>query len=401
MKRILFTHPSAELYGSDRTLLQLIEAFGRGAAGEVEAIVALPRRGILADRLEACGAEVVVGELGAALRSDLSPLRFPSFVRKARQGARFIQETVERRGIDLVHTNTSVLLGAAWGARRSGVPHAWHVHEILDEPVWAARTMRSVIARLADLGIANSRATAASMFAPQLKRIAVVHNGVDAARFNQLDPIRARRDVGVAPGGPLVVLPGRINSWKGQRLLVEAVALLREQRVHTGARFLIVGDAPPGQPGHLLELEAEIARRDLGNCITRLPFTEALPSLLQAADVCVIPSVRPEPFGLVAIEAMAAGTAVVAANHGGLAEIVECGVTGQLFEPRSAQGLAGALGRVLEDDVLRARMGRHGAQRQRESFTVDRYVNGILDAYTELLGAPLGARSSDALGRAA
>ena len=133
MSAILFTHPSAELYGADRTLLQVVEAIAeRQKRGDTsvpdQVIVALPRRGVLADRLEDLGAKVEVGELGAALRADLAPGRFGAFLRKARTGARFVESLIKRYGVDIVHTNTTVLIGAAYGAHRSSAQHVWHIH---------------------------------------------------------------------------------------------------------------------------------------------------------------------------------------------------------------------------------------------------------------------------------
>ena len=181
MSAILFTHPSSELYGADRTLLQVVEAIAerRGVTGcgvPDRVVVALPRRGVLADRLEALGATVEVGELGAALRADLAPGRFGQFLSKARTGARFVESLVKRHGIDIVHTNTTVLIGAAYGAHRSNARHVWHVHEILDRPTWARAGVRSLIRRWSDVAIANSRATAAAMLDPRIERAETIYN---------------------------------------------------------------------------------------------------------------------------------------------------------------------------------------------------------------------------------
>jgi glycosyltransferase involved in cell wall biosynthesis len=93
-----------------------------------------------------------------------------------------------------------------------------------------------------------------------------------------------------------------------------------------------------------------------------------------ASDIAVVPSLEPEPFGMVAIEAMACGLPVLAARHGGLLDIVEDGVTGLFFEPRDARSLAEMLFRLLKDPQLRARMGVAGAQRQRAMFSLQTQI---------------------------
>lgn len=385
MGTILFTHPSAELYGADKTLLQAVRA---AVQGGWRAVVALPRRGVLADELEGAGATVEVGELGAAMRADLSPTRFPAFLMKARAGARFVSGLVERHGVDVVHTNTSVLVGAAWGAHRSRARHVWHVHEILESPTWANRTMRRVIRAWADLAIANSEATARAMFDPRMESMAVVHNGVEGpgpVKGTGRDEL-ARR-FGIPPDGPLVVVPGRINGWKGQKLVVEAVERARVALGHV--QFVFAGDAPPGQEHFAEELGDAIARTGLGASMHRIGFTRELEGLMAAADLCVVPSTLPEPFGMVAIESMATGTPVLAAGHGGLVEIVEDGVNGALFIPGSPEDLSLQLQGLLGAPEELVALGTTARRTVAERFGVARYGAELLECYHRV--APVAA----------
>ena len=390
MSAILFTHPSAELYGADRTLLQVVEAIAErqgspganGARVPSQVVVALPRRGVLADRLEALGATVEVGELGAALRADLAPGRFGKFLRKARSGARFVESLVKRHGIDVVHTNTTVLIGAAYGAHRSSAKHVWHVHEILDSPAWARSGVRSLIRRWSDVAIANSRATAAAMLDPRIERAVTIHNGVagDRAGADLTEAFEVRRGLGLKEEDQLAVLPGRVNSWKGHRLVLDAVESMSAPAPHV----VFAGSPPPGQEHFAIQLDADVRERGLQDRITRIPFTDDLPSLLAAADVCLVPSTRPEPFGLVAIESMAVGTPVLAAGHGGLPEIVEDDVTGALFVPGDVDSLVAKLTHVLADPARLAAMGAAALKRQQAMFTHESYAEAMLGVYASL-----------------
>jgi glycosyltransferase involved in cell wall biosynthesis len=378
---LLFLHPSAELYGADRTLLQLVSGLDRR---RWHAVVALPRRGPLADALEQAGARVEVGELGVGARGDLSPLGLISLAWRIPRAILFVQELVRRHRPVVVHTNTMVVLGGALGAKLSPVWHLWHVHEILERPRWLARAYARLLAWLADEVVSNSEATRACFdrWSPRLaRRHSVVLNGVDPERLDpgQADPLALKRELGLAPDTPLVLLVGRINSWKGQSLLVDAFARLSAR--HPRARVALIGDAPPGQPQFETDLDEHIARAGLQGVVLRAPFRADVASLYAAADICVVPSTRPEPFGLVAIEAMALARPVVAADHGGVTEIVVDGETGRLVLPGDAQALGDALDQLLGAPETARAMGLAGRARQRALFTVERYVEAFAERY--------------------
>ena len=170
---------------------------------------------------------------------------------------------------------------------------------------------------------------------------------------------------------------------QGHHLALDAIELLGDSAPHV----IFAGSPPPGQEHFAISLDAEIRERGLQDRVTRIPFTDELPSLLAAADVCLVPSTRPEPFGLVAIEAMAVGTPVIGADHGGLQEIIEDGVTGALFEPCSPASLAATVERLLSNREQLSSMGTAARERQQELFSHESYASAMLKVY-ESLTAP-------------
>ncbi len=373
-RTLLFFHASAELYGSDRTLLQLAEGLDRGAW---RVVVALPREGPLSRALRTAGATVEIGPLCTFGRATLRPRGFVRAARELPAAVRFARALVRRHRPAVVHTNTIVVLSGALAARAEHVPHVWHVHEILERPAWIARALARFVARRSTHVVANSAATAAALrararFAPGA--LSVIANGVgsSAAPCDAAARARALARLDLDPARRWVLLAGRINAWKGHALLLDACKRIAARRPELG--LLFAGDAPPGQPAFELALERDIAASGLGERVRRFPFVEDVVALYAAATVVAVPSTLPEPVGRVAAEAMAAGRAVVAAAHGGLAEIVEHDATGILVAPRDAEALAHALERLLGDPALADRMGRAGRARQREHFSVERYV---------------------------
>ncbi|MER5458373.1 glycosyltransferase family 4 protein [Micromonospora sp. NPDC002389] len=180
----------------------------------------------------------------------------------------------------------------------------------------------------------------------------VVPNGVDdrawRARPRAVATARAR----FAGDGPLVGYAGRLVYEKGVQHLVDAVPELRER--HPGLRVLIAGDGP-----YRGELEERIGQLGLGGSVRFAGFLDntQLPAVLGATDATVVPSLY-EPFGMVALEAAAAGAPLAVARTGGLAEIVEPGVTGVTFPHSDPSALAGAVGHLLGDEVFARRVAR-------------------------------------------
>jgi glycosyltransferase involved in cell wall biosynthesis len=116
-----------------------------------------------------------------------------------------------------------------------------------------------------------------------------------------------------------------------------------------------------------------------------IPFVDDIWPVWFGMDIAVVPSTEPESFGMVAIEAMAAGVPVIAANHGGVLDILLHEQTGLLFPPRDALALADAIERLASDEPLRRRLGAAGATRQREFFSVERQVECTAKVYEGMI----------------
>jgi D-inositol-3-phosphate glycosyltransferase len=193
------------------------------------------------------------------------------------------------------------------------------------------------------------------------EKIAVIPCGVDTALFAPGDAEAARAVLGL-PAGPLLLYVGRIAPIKGLETLLDALGCLRG----TGhpARLIVVGGEADERPdGHETELRRRAVRQGLGDVVTFVGAQpqERLREYYVAADATVLPSYY-ESFGMVALEAMACGSAVVASRVGGLQTTVRDGVTGLLVSEGDSCALAATISRVLDDSALRWRLGREGVR---------------------------------------
>ena len=191
----------------------------------------------------------------------------------------------------------------------------------------------------------------------------------------------ARREaLGLPAAGPLIGSVGRLDPVKGHDLLIRAFAKLQDPQ----ARLILIGDGEK-------RAEYETLAQELG-ISDRVRFTgwrEDVGDLLEALDLFVFPS-RNEGMGRAAVEAMAAGLAVVAARTGGLPEVVRDGETGLLVPPDDADALAAAIARLLARPEERMAMGEAG-RKLAQNFGAERMCERLETLYARLLASPAGA----------
>jgi glycosyltransferase involved in cell wall biosynthesis len=386
MKNVLIVHQSAEMYGSDRVLLTL--AIGMNQRGHFHPIVVLPCHGPLENALCEAGVEVHLGEVAKITRATFTPLGIPALLGKAWSSIGQIDMLLAGREVAFVHSNTlAVLAGAGWALRHRR-PHLWHVHEIITSPRIARFGFPFMIRCFADRVVAISTQTRRWLVTEQpalAERCVIVFDGVPVTeRPSDAAIAKFRASVGASDNHVVVTLAGRINRWKGQEVLIKAAALLKGKTGSDCIRFVIAGGPAPGGEGIPVRLQTLVRGLGLSNSFVFLEFVQDIWPVWFGTDIAVVPSTEPEPFGMVAIEAMAAGIPVVASAHGGLLDCIDHPKTGLLITPNSADALADAIAELAADPGLRARMGAAGRERQLRMFSMEQFIQGIETIYEGL-----------------
>ncbi|MFY1702560.1 glycosyltransferase family 4 protein [Micromonospora sp. WMMA1923] len=201
-----------------------------------------------------------------------------------------------------------------------------------------------------------------ALFGVGTDRVDVVPNGVEPHRWRVPTSAVTSARTRFAGDGPLVTFAGRLVYEKGVQHLVAGLPRLRER--HPGLRVVIAGDGP-----YKPALEAEVHRLGLGGAVTMPGFLGGtdLPALMAASDCFAVPSIY-EPFGMVALEGAAAGAPLAVAATGGLAEIVEPGVTGMTFAPQDPDGLVEAVHALLSDTERSRTLARRARRMVHEQY---------------------------------
>jgi glycosyltransferase involved in cell wall biosynthesis len=345
------------MFGADRILLQvvrsLLEAPGLSAEVWLPSDVEAGEDSIERE-LRGLGVTVRVLPLPILRRKDLTPRRFPGLVwRTIRLTAR-----LARTRPYIVYCATSAALLAAPASRLAGVPFViLHIQEI-----WSGREAATLglLARACTHAVAISESARASLVGRIRSRAITISNAVPDHATPPPAPI-------ARGAGPLqFLIASRWNSWKGHETLLTAW----DARDASPGELTIVGSAP--EVGISVDVEGLVAGlrhpesvRVVGQVSDVIPYVDA-------ADVMLVPSDEPEPFGLVAIEAFSRYRPVIGTNAGGLAEVVASGEDGILVPLRDAEALAAALYGMDRNSARK--MGIAGRVSYENTYSIDRYL---------------------------
>ncbi len=409
--RVLFINDTARNGGPGRSLHSILKFLDPRV---VHRAVVLPRAGAIADLLTNDG---VVDELRfepSLVENPIEPwgrpmqrrdfdapvarkaLRFAGNVVKASRAVVRLASLIRRERFDLIYCNgTNANFAGAALARLTGVPALWHVRYTSVPPALLGLHRRLSAGHAIRRVICVSRA-AAGLFAHCPSKVAIIHNALDVSDF---DPAKVtgtlRQALGLSPDAIIFGSHGRVLRRKGYVEMVRAarIALDRMAEADRAAVFfVVVGDTPDDfRPDHVEECRALAEHLGLAGRFFMLGFVADVRSLVSDFDVAVVPSVYADPLPRAVIESMALGKPVLAYDVGGVVEMLDDGVTGELvpFEaasgraeeasPGAVERLADAFVRYAADAPLRRRQGRAARERIMRDFDARTHARRIQD----------------------
>jgi len=377
--RILYVSATGVLGGAERSLLVLVQALDRT---RFEPLAAVPPEGPLGARLRSLSVDVFpIPPLRP--RRSAGPGRLALTASRWAAAAWTIAQEARRRRVGLIHSNnTAAHLAALPAAVLAHLPCLWHLRDLH---------------RLGRLGPMLAQATHATLFVSEAVRRAadlpqsasriasIVPNAIDAGAFARAArPGALRLELGIAPGTPLVLMVAHMVPWKRHDVFIRAIGLLRER--HPGVAAAVAGADLFGEhPGYASSLRRLVGELGLDGKLHFIGHREDVPTLMADCDVLAVAS-DAEPFGRVALEAMAVGTPVVGMAAGGLSEVVADGKTGMVVPPGDPAALADALHAVLSRPSLRKAMGEAARRCVRDRFSAAEHGRRIGRVYEEVLG---------------
>lgn len=300
-----------------------------------------------------------------------------------------LRSVIRKYNVDVVHACSRA---PAWSARRAVKRSKAHYVTSCH----AAHTVGNIFKRLYNSSIASGeRVIAVSHFladyleqnyGTDAEKIRVIHRGVSLAKYhpNAVTPerlIKVAQSWRVPDGASVVMLPGRVSRKKGHRFLIDALYSLRMPDV-----FCVFLGSSLGNEAYRAELEKYITEKGMEGAVRIIPACDDMPAAYMLATVTVAPTLEPEGFGRIAIEAQAMGRPVIVTDHGGVRETVLRDETGWMIEPGDVSGFATAIREALTlEPKERALLATRGMAHVAENFTNEKMCSKTLDVYAEVI----------------
>lgn len=305
-----------------------------------------------------------------------------------------LMKVIQTYKVDVVHARSRAPAWSAWLAARKCKTifiTTWHG---VYQAKWFAKHWYNRVMTYGQKVIAISHYIAEllqNQYHVEKERISIISRGVDLEVFNPNLFLGNRINLlaqnwSISEEQKIIILPGRITEWKGHELLMRAFAEIKVKYPD----WICIFVGPVKHKDHFLKKLLELADYlKIKDSVYFVGNSQDMPAVLALANIVVVPSIKPEPFGRVVIEAQAMEKPVVVANHGGAAETIEDGVTGYLFTPGSVNNLAMILDQLMQksDDDLKW-IGRIAREEVQKKYTLEKMQQKTLEVYNEVLPTP-------------
>jgi glycosyltransferase involved in cell wall biosynthesis len=379
------------MYGSSKVLLQAVTALK--ASGHKVCVV-VSEKGLLTETLALEGIETKTIRLGILRRRYFNALGLLNRAGVLTRAFFALKKLCKQNQIDIIYTNTAPVIIGGILSKFTGIKNVWHLHEILEPSSFMHRFFGWLINATAQKVIVVSDAVY-NNWAGRIdaSKMVKVYNGFETSDINvdvnvdvnvgatantnanNIKPLRAQLNLN--DNNVLVGMVGRVNLIKGQFYFIQIAAAAKAAGLN--CHFVMIGDAYKGYEYLYPQLESKITTLGLQSSITNLYYQPNAAAFIQQLDIFVLPSIKPDSFPVVILEAMAAGKPIIATNQGGAQEQIVDSVTGFLVPINNATIAAQKLGVLVNNPDMRTRMGQAGAKKLQEQFSLATFNKNIVD----------------------
>lgn len=374
--RVLLVNHVGKMSGAESSLISMASALDKSS---FELFAAVPE-GDLAKKLSELGISVkLIHEWRP--RRCLRPVRAFSMAFAWSIGVRRIANLIKSLDIDIVHSNsTPAHIIAAPAAFTCGSPSIWHVRDMI--PLMGIGRLLSPLSTKV-IAISDAVKKDLVLQGVEKNKIIRIYNGIDVESIGLAAQSPASKALPISAKARCVAMIAQLAPWKRHEDFIRAFGKIA--RHYPDLVCLVVGeDLFSENPAYTRHLRNVAGNTGFAERILFTGQRSDVPAIIARCEMVVLPSIK-EPFGRVALEAMALGAPVIGADSGGLSELIIDGQSGLLVKPMDVEKLAAAIKKMLDDRELAARMGRVGRERATKIFSAKRQADYIANIYNELL----------------
>lgn len=388
MPKVLLLSHYHGLHGAELALLTLCS----GLKKDFEFIVVTPDHGILNEKLS----EMDVKNLVVPIRRwiDFAGNMAPDHLNFSHQTVAELINLIETYDIDIVQTNTSIIVEGALAAHKAGIRHIWHLHEFLDNhpslrcslPLYFTYKFIETFSEHVVV-VSQSLANSVTSYIAS-EKIMVIPNGLYIKKLNR----DVRSELNLSRDSFIITNIGAIIEEKGCQPLIEAA--VRICHAHPDVVVLMVG--PVADKNLDTQLREQVESHSLGNRILFLGYRTDVPAILEITDVFVCASLM-ETFSMAIIEAMSFGKPVISTRCGGPEEIVDHEETGLLVPIADVDAMVSAVSRLVKSPQDCKKFGENGKKKYEANYTPEAYWSAFREMYNNLIPARIVCERTDKL----
>ncbi|MFO7823380.1 MAG: glycosyltransferase family 4 protein [Cyclobacterium sp.] len=375
--KVLMLHGSSDVYGASKIFLLTASVLQQNGIGLV---VVLSEEGPLSQQMLELGIRVEFVRLGVIRRKYFNAPGLFNRIKVMYNAYKKLASLAKNEGVTHIYSNTAAVWVGALLARKRKYTHIWHLHEIIGRPEWFSAMMGKLVQNGSDEVIAVSGAVKAHWEKYiSGNKLHLVYNGIDYNAY-LYETKNLREELGIPKEACVIGMVGRVNSWKGQEYFLQISEELNKKFLDL--HFVLVGDAFPGEECLFDGLEQKILKKTFKDKIHNLGFRQNISQVLATMDIFILPSILPDPFPTVVLEAMAAAKPVFATAHGGALEMIEEGRTGYHIPWDNASAAAEKVEKLIENKNQIENIGLNARRSVLENFSLPAYGNKIIKIFS-------------------
>lgn len=384
MKKVLFLHSSAELFGSDTVLLNLILGLNKE---NFYPIVILPFLGPLCEQLDRNRIEYHIIDLPVLRRSLLKISGILIYLKQFIVSFIKLILLVKKEKIDIIHTNTSAVLIGGFISKLFRRPHIWQVMEIIEKPLFIKFLITKTVGIFSTKVFCISDSVRLYFIESNKNRaekFETLYHGVSLYeyKYSNLNRKKIRDQFNISEDEIVIAFIGRFNSWKGQELFLKAAIKCISNNQFNYLKFYLIGSCFAGQEEYLNQLNNELEKKsEFKNKIFILGFQNNINEWLSAIDIFVLPSKLPEPNSTILIAAMACERPVIGTSIGGTVETIIDKENGFLIREKNVEEMVEKIIILATNKDLRHEYGKKGLLQVKKKFSLNNYINTVIKSY--------------------